>query len=106
MYDAGRREPLPLPVKTSFAWAAARFQLASGSYNKRFPPDPERAARKKWRYDREDAAVERIWGKAADLSVLFGPPQHGEEIDGEDTRFGCLAARLWFPLLTSEERSG
>ena len=106
MYDAGRREPLPLPVKTSFAWAAARFQLASGSYNKRFPPDPERAARKKWRYDREDAAVERIWGKAADLSALFGPPQPGEEIDGEDTRFGCLAARLWFPLLTSEERSG
>lgn len=105
-YDAGRRDPLPLPIKASYAWAAARFELASGSYNRRFPPDPERAARSQWRNERKDAAVERIWGKEADLSVLFGPPQPGEEIRGEDTRFGCLAARLWFPLLTSEERPG
>lgn len=25
IYDAGRREPIPLPLKTSYAWAAARY---------------------------------------------------------------------------------
>ena len=23
IYDAGRREPIPLPIKTSYAWAVA-----------------------------------------------------------------------------------
>ena len=38
IYDAGRREPLPLPVKTSYAWAVARH---SGD-------DPEQAAEYRW----------------------------------------------------------
>ena len=38
LYDAGRREPLPLPLKTSCAWAEAR----------RDGDDPVEAARDKW----------------------------------------------------------
>ena len=50
IYDAGRREPLPLPVKTSYAWAVARH---AGD-------DPEKAAGYRWRsglYPGEDAVA-------------------------------------------------
>ena len=77
LYDAGRRQPILLPIKTSYAWAAARFELEGGNYNRRRPPDPQREARSKWRYEREDAAVERIWGKEPDLSVLLTPALPG-----------------------------
>src|SRR3954470_14887583 len=50
VYDAGRREPIPLPIKTSYAWAVARH---TGDV-------PEQAARYRWksseRYPAEDAA--------------------------------------------------
>ena len=39
MYDEGRREPLPLPTKTSFAWADAVHTHG----------DPERSAGYRWR---------------------------------------------------------
>ena len=39
IYDAGRREPIPLPIKTSYAWAVARH---SGE-------DPIRAAAYRWK---------------------------------------------------------
>jgi exodeoxyribonuclease V gamma subunit len=101
LYDAGRREPLPLPVRTSFAWADARNS----------DRDPERVAGFRWssqnNFHGEDAepAHERVWGRNARLGVLLGPPHPGEEILGESTRLGALAARLWLPLLQSE-RSG
>ena len=83
LYDEGRRAPLQLPLKTSFAWASAE-RLAR-------PPKPE--AIKKWktsRYPGEDAdpAHVRVWGEHADLDRL--------------TRLGELAERLWLPLLRSE----
>ena len=82
MYDQGRREPLPLPVKTSFAWADAVHGHR----------DPEYAARYKWnpdRYPGEDAekAYERAFGKGAWLSHLVER--------GLDT----YAGRLWLPML-------
>ncbi len=97
LYDAGRREPLPLPLKTSFAWASARM----------FGDDPQAAAEKKWktsRYPGEDAdpAQVRVWGEHAPLDALLTPPRSGEEVAGETTRLGAYAARLWLPMLRSE----
>lgn len=97
LYDAGRREPLPLPLKTSFAWASARLN----------GDDPREQASRRWKsamYPAEDAdpAQVRVWGDHAPLDRLLGPPGAGEEMPGEDTRLGAYAARLWLPLLRSE----
>ncbi len=83
LYDEGRRAPLHLPLKASFAWASAERQAR--------PPQPE--ALKKWRsgrYPGEDAdpAHVRVWGEHADLDTLTALPS--------------LAQRLWFPLFDSE----
>ncbi|CPR11848.1 exodeoxyribonuclease V subunit RecC [Mycobacterium bohemicum DSM 44277] len=100
LYDAGRREPLPLPVRTSFAWAEAR-------HNGR---DPVRAAGWRWNSqnnfhgENAEPAHEKLWGRRAPLTALLGAPHLGEEVAGEDTRMGALAARLWLPLLRSEVR--
>ena len=105
MFDSGRCQPLPLPIKTSYAWASARFDLATGNYYRR-PPSPEGEARRKWKFDREEPAVQRIWGKDPDLDVLLTAPSPAEQVDGENTRLGCYAARLWLPMLTAEGSVG
>jgi exodeoxyribonuclease V gamma subunit len=98
LYDAGRREPLPLPLRTSFAWADARNS----------DRDPLRAAGYRWnsqnnfRGENAEPAHERVWGSRAALDVLLGRPRPGEEVAGEGTRLGALAARLWGPLLRAE----
>ncbi len=97
VYDAGRREPLPLPLKTSFAWASARH----------VGDDPLPAAEKRWRSSRfpgDDAqpAHVRVWGEHAPLSTLLGPPRPDEEVEGESTRLGAWSARVWLPLLRCE----
>ena len=99
IYDAGRREPIPLPIKTSYAWAAARH---SGD-------DPMREAEFRWRsgnYSGEEEAPAhvRAWGKNARLDALMQPPRPGEEYDGEDNRLGAYAARLWLPMLRAERK--
>ncbi|WP_372733775.1 exodeoxyribonuclease V subunit gamma [Nocardioides sp.] len=83
LYDLGRRAPLHLPLKTSFAYATA---LHHGQ-------DPKPEANKKWEsklYPGEDAAPahERVWGPHAPLDDL--------------TELPALAERLWGPLLRSE----
>ncbi len=98
IYDAGRREPIPLPVKTSYAWALARH----------CGDDPVQQASYRWksndRYPGEDAAPAhvRAWGRNAGLDTLMQPLRPGEEYDGEDNRLGAYAARLWLPMLRSE----
>ncbi len=97
LYDTGRREPLPLPVRTSYAWAEARF---GGG-------DPEREAGYRWGSGRfpgedEDLACAKVWGRHAPLAALLTPPGPGEQASGESTRLGAFAARLWLPLLRAE----
>ena len=100
IYDAGRREPIPLPIKTSYAWAAARH----------CGDDPLREAQYRWksseRYPAEDQAPAnvRAWGKNTRLTELMQPPRPGEEYDGEDTRLGAYAARVWLPMLRAERK--
>ncbi|UQB91823.1 MULTISPECIES: exodeoxyribonuclease V subunit gamma [Mycobacterium] len=100
IYDAGRREPIPLPIKTSYAWAAARH---GGD-------DPAAEARRRWktsdRFPGEDQAPAhvRAWGRGAPLDDLMQPVRPGEECDGEDNRLGAYAARLWLPMLRAERK--
>jgi exodeoxyribonuclease V gamma subunit len=97
IYDTGRREPIPLPIKTSYAWALARH----------CGEDPEKQASYRWKSDRypgedEAPAHVRAWGKNARLADLMQPLRSGEQHDGEDNRLGAFAARLWLPMLRSE----
>jgi exodeoxyribonuclease V gamma subunit len=100
IYDAGRREPIPLPIKTSYAWAVARHC----GY------DPVREAQYRWksseRFPGEDQAPAhvRAWGKKAPLANLMQPLRPGEEYDGEDNRLGAYAARLWLPMLRAQRK--
>ncbi|MEV3901703.1 exodeoxyribonuclease V subunit gamma [Mycobacterium sp. NPDC050551] len=96
IYDAGRREPIPLPLKTSYAWAEARHTRGQ----------PERQAGFKWNTsqfpgENEEPAHLRVWGYSK-LGVLLQPVRPGEEHDGETTRLGAYAARLWSPMLQAE----
>ncbi|OBF91579.1 exodeoxyribonuclease V subunit gamma [Mycobacterium sp. 852002-51163_SCH5372311] len=100
IFAAGRREPLALPLKTSYAWAERRHRGR----------DPVQYARGKWEsnnfHDGEDGepAHVRVWGFKAPFDVLLGPPVPGLEMPGEETRLGALAARLWLPLLAAERK--
>ena len=94
IYDAGRQEPLPLPLKTSFAWAEARHSGA----------DPFDAASRRWRSnmypgDDQHPAHVQAWGFGVALRDLMQPLQPGEEHPGENNRLGAYSARLWLPML-------
>jgi exodeoxyribonuclease V gamma subunit len=83
LYDLGRRAPLQLPLKSSFAYATA---MRNGQ-------DPKAEALKKWKNNNfpgedADAAHVRVWGEHAEFEKLTDLP--------------ALAQRLWFPLLDSE----
>jgi exodeoxyribonuclease V gamma subunit len=86
MYDEGRRGPLPLPTKTSYAWAEAVHTHG----------DPERSAGYRWKSDRypgDDAepAHIRTWGEGAWLKVLI------------DAGLDHYARRLWLPMLQATD---
>ena len=102
IFDAGRREPLPLPLKTSCAWAQKRHEGR----------DPRWYANSNWESPRnttfgEDAAEAHVevWGRNVPLTTLLAAkPRPGEEVDGEESRLGALAARLWLPMFKAEGR--
>ena len=98
IYDLGRLEPLPLPLKTSYAYAEARI---GGK-------DPVYAATTRWNSgkfpgDGAHPPHERAWGRGAPLKSLLQPLRPGEDSAGEDNRLGAYAARLWLPILRAEQ---
>ncbi len=98
--DAGLREPLPMALKTSFAYAQARVRMSE--------PNARARAAKEWETDRfapenADRAHELVAGAAVPFADwASAPPGPGERFDGETTRFGVLARRLWTPLLEKQ----
>ncbi len=93
IYDAGMREPIPLPLKTGHVWAASNPRAA------RFK------AEKPWSKDRfgvenQDEAHVRVWGRDVSLATLLEqPPRPEEDWPDQKTRLGALACRLWSPIL-------
>jgi exodeoxyribonuclease V gamma subunit len=105
LYDRGMCEPLPLVSATSAAWAEAH---RSGA-------DPREAAGRTWTseraFDHEDREPEHVlvFGGVQPLEQILASPARSEETgpgwpQGEPTRFGCLARRLWDPLLDHEHQ--
>ncbi len=103
LYDAGQCEPLPLPVKTSLAWAEEFRRVRDGSDG-----DPDVKARAQWEtprfndsgFPQEDADAwhVRAFGEHADYSLLASPARADER---GPHRLGHYAWRLWGPLLDS-----
>jgi exodeoxyribonuclease V gamma subunit len=103
LYDRGMCEPLPMAVKTSWAYAGERLDGRP----------PERAtdtARKEWNREpggeREDRSHAYVWGDRPAFELLTATePRDGEGWPGETTRFGALACRLWTPVQVAERLS-
>ena len=84
LYDRGMREPLPIAVRTSAAYAAGGNPRAEWESD-RFPKE-----------DR-DAEHELIYGAGLPFASLLEPPPGADELwePGEPSRFGQYAKRLW-----------
>ncbi len=98
LYDRGLREPLPMPLKTSVAYATtsakmegldqALFQAKRAWTSGKFPGEDA------------DAPHTVVWGAGAPLNLLLEQPAGTDERwAGEPSRLGELSLRLWGPLL-------
>ena len=102
IFDAGRREPLPCRSRHRARGRRSATRAAT--------PAGTRTASGKARADTtfgEDAAEAHVevWGRKAPLTTLLADkPRPGEEVDGEESRLGALAARLWLPMFKAEGR--
>ena len=97
LYDAGQREPLPLPVKTSLAWAEELRRVRAGSDG-----DPDVKGRAEWEtprfndsgFPKEDADTwhVRAFGEHADYSLLAAPvpPRRGRPAPPRPLRLAAL----------------
>ena len=100
VYDAGRREPLPLPLKTSFAWAQAR---QTGRRPGAWPAERRWLSRQ---FDGENAdpAHVRVWGANAPLAVAARHrPGRARSGRARPPGSGRYAARVWEPMLRFEQ---
>jgi exodeoxyribonuclease V gamma subunit len=101
--DAGLCEPLPFPLKATFAYARQRRTRATVD-------EALEKAGWDWRDGRfpgecSDAEQVRIWGPKAALPGTAEAARDSESYDGETSRFGALAMRVWSPLLVAEQGS-
>ncbi len=110
--ERGQREPLPLPIKTSLAYAE-EFAIGAQGH-----ADPDAKARAEWvtpRFNESGFPQEdgdrwhvRAWGEQAPFELLAAPLLPDEGTDGgadggEAThRLGHYALRVWSPLLAHE----
>ncbi|GAA1910452.1 exodeoxyribonuclease V subunit gamma [Nocardioides hwasunensis] len=110
--ERGQREPLPLPVKTTLAFAE-EFTLAARSGGGG-QTDPDAKAAAEWvtprfnetGFPREDGDQwhVRAWGEQAPYELLAAPLLADEvrDEDGAPHRLGHYALRVWSPLLAHE----
>ena len=101
LYDRGMREPLPMPTKTSAAYAASRLGGVTVE-------QALESAMREWRNDfggdQDDKHHRYAWGEGLPLNeLLTAPALPDENWRGEPSRFGELACRLWAPLLDAEQ---
>ncbi|MDP9825820.1 exodeoxyribonuclease V subunit gamma [Kineosporia succinea] len=115
LYRSGLRSPLPLPMKTSAAYAERRFRRSIVSAARV-------EAAKAWldrtddRFgfmagEQSDAEHRLVFGGTATMDALVAErPAVDEEGEGwvmdETDRFGRLSRRLWDPLLAAERLEG
>jgi exodeoxyribonuclease V gamma subunit len=96
--DAGLREPLPMAVATSQAYAERRHRGDGVD-------DAVAAARSEWeahRFTNENAEPEHVLVFGGKLSLAELMSERDESRPDEPTRFGALARRVWTPLLDAE----
>jgi exodeoxyribonuclease V gamma subunit len=104
VFQRGMREPLPLYLGTSAAWAEA---VAGGR-------EPGREAAGAWAsaysFPKEDKVAEHVLVLGGvlpfkEMVTLAGPPRHDEAAwdPMEPTRFGVYARRVWDGLLALEQ---
>ena len=104
VYDAGMREPLPLPVKTSAAWAEAVHRGRHPLYS----------ARQAWEgkdyadpfAENRDRAFGTVFGETCSFARVSGNPHDDEDPTRQGSRLGAYAVRVWGPLLLSERLGG
>jgi len=101
LYDRGMREPLPMPAKTSAAYAASRL---SGVTVEQAVESAMREWRNDFGGDQDDKHHRYAWGDGLALTdLLTAPPLADETWRSEPSRFAELACRLWAPLLNAEQ---
>ncbi|MFC4950559.1 exodeoxyribonuclease V subunit gamma [Pseudonocardia sp. GCM10023141] len=96
LHREGLAEPLPLPTLAGSTYARVRLGGAGAA-------EALEESMRIWSsmiVERNDDAYVRVWGAAAPPEVITGQPGPP---NGEPTRFGTLAMRLWAPLLQAED---
>ena len=101
VYDRGRCEPLPVPLKTGFAWADAV----------RARKDPYWPARREWETqdsspvpgEQDDPSHVRVYGRRAPFDRLVEDPRPDERWNDERNRMAQYALRIWQPVFDHEQ---